>query len=458
MYTISEMTELWQKALKLIEKKINDKKTFDSFFDQTYVDNIVGNTISLVATSQLASKIIVSNYQKIVCNILRDLTGEDFTIKVICNPKGKKITTISEKGEPQKTVEYFKDCKVNKDNNFDNFIVGNFNKSAFRAAKIVSEFPGKKYNPLFIHSNSGLGKTHLLHSIGNYICEHTPDKANVLYIPSTVFVDEYIKYVTGDKSLQNLTDFFKNTDVLLFDDVQFLKEKVKTQEMFFNIYERMVNMGKQIVIASDRHPNELKGLEDRLVSRFQQGLVIDIKEPDMDSCVEIFKAKVRENGVDINRISDDVINFYAEKYSKNIRELDGAINRLIFDIENLDENEEINISTALKFTHSYSSSKQIATQLTEAKIINEVASYYQIPAVQISGESREANIVKARHVAIYLIYNLMKDVSLKRIGSMFNGKDHSTIKYSVDKIDKELKTNDQLRNSVEKLKAQLNGK
>lgn len=457
-YSISEITELWQKALKIIEKKLDDKAPFDDFFSNTYIDSISDGKVTLVGHSALSVRLLSSTYKSLILDTLRSLTGESFELVVITKKKEAAKPSFSQNKQSEKEPTFFKDATLNKNLTFDNFIVGDFNKMTARAAKIVAEKPGLRFNPLFIHSHSGLGKTHLLHAIGNYVVEHSAERAKVLYMHANLFVDEYIKFVTGDKTQSSLRDELSSADLLLFDDVQLLAEKVKSQEMFFTIYESLVNKGKQIVIASDRHPDELKGLEERLVTRFSQGLITEIQEPDVETCIEILKSRISMSGLGVDRFDNDVLKFFASKYSSNIRKLEGALNGLILSAELLAEDERITMDVAIKSTSNYIQNKNLSSQLTEQKIINAVSDYYKIPVTSIVGESREASIARARHVAIYLIYTTLKDLPLKRIGSIFGGKDHSTIKYSVDKISKELKTNENLGKSINKIKESLNKK
>ncbi len=457
MYTVSEITNIWQKTQSILEKKF-DKKTYDSFFSDTYILDITNNKVIFAVNSQLAKSLIETNYKKELINALNEITGETFTISATLQNNKSHVSQPEQNKNKNKEVIFFKDSKIDHKLKFENYIVGDFNKTATRAAKVVAEQPGKRFNPLFIYSNSGLGKTHLLHSVGNYVLEHTPDKANILYLPAQVFVDEYIKYVTGDKSLDNIQDYFNDVDVLLFDDAQLLKERVKSQEMFFIIYEKLIAKGKQIVITSDKHPNELKGLENRLVTRFQQGLVATISEPDIDSCVEILKSHIKAEDYNPARFDNDVLTFCASQYCNNFRELSGAINGLIFAMEDLPENERVTMDFAIKTLGGFPSSNKLSSQLSEQKIINEVASFYKLSPSQLTGESREAPIAKARHIAIYLIYTTIKDIPLKKIGAMFSGKDHSTIKYSVEKVEKEIKTNPTLKSAINKIKDNLNSK
>ena len=318
----------------------------------------------------------------------------------------------------------------------------------------MPQVPGKMFNPLFIYSESGLGKTHLMNAIGNHIIKEVNPAAKILYINGNDFVETYLSFVRGDKEAQSLKDYFKSVDVLLLDDIQLLANKVKTEEMFFYIYQAMINSGRQIVITSDRQPTELNGLEDRLVTRFTQGLVVKIDEPDQNTCVNILRKKIEENGLDVNRFEDNVLYFFADKFNKNIRELEGALNRLIFEVGFLNKVDKVTMDVAIDAVSSLSSGKQFATQLNEQKIINAVADYYNLTPSQLTGKTRTGQIALARHIAMYLIRNML-DIPLKKIGDMFGGKDHTTVMSALTKVDKELKTNESLKEAVEELKKRL---
>ena len=241
---------------------------------------------------------------------------------------------------------------------------------------------------------------------------------------------------------------------LLLDDVQFLANKVNTQEMFFYIYTNMINNGKQIVITSDHQPNELNKLEERLVTRFSQGLVVKIEEPDQNTCVEILRKKIEALGLDVNRFDENVLYFYADKFSKNVRELEGALHRLIFVTTNIKKTDKVTIEDAMEAVSSLVGGKQFTTQLSEQKIINVVADYYNLTPSQITGKIRTGQIALARHIAMYLIRQML-DVPLKKIGDMFGGKDHTTVMSAISKVDKELKTNESLKEAITELEKRL---
>ena len=307
--TLSEMTKLWDKALKKIKQEIDSSITFDNYIDGSYIYDIEGDTVTIVAKNKVGKVLIEGKYNEFITRILNELEDIEFEIKAITSEEVDKIreetkragVTVTKEEAPEET-KLFADAKINPDLTFNSFVVGEFNKDAHKAAMFVARNGGTMFNPLFIYSHSGLGKTHLLHAIGNEIRDTRLPNAKILYINANDFVEEYIKYVKAEKDLQSFKDSVKDVDILLFDDVQFLAEKVKTEEMFFYIYQYLINKGKRIIITSDRQPNELKGLEDRLITRFTQGLTVRINEPDIETCVEILKQKITNSGMDINGI------------------------------------------------------------------------------------------------------------------------------------------------------------
>lgn len=449
--SISEITQLWNKALAIIEDRLGDQRVFDTFFSESYIESINANRIEVVVNSNLAATLMRKNYYEIVSDAITELTESNYEITFISR---EEVKNNSKPVETIKKPVYFQDATLNKNLTFDNFVVGNFNREAYQASVLIAQNPGKKFNPLFIHSHSGLGKTHLLHAIGNCVNNEGNPNAKILYITANDFVEEYIKYVRGDKDSESLKSFFKGVDILLLDDIQFLADKVKTEEMFFYIYSKMINDGKQVVITSDRQPNELKGLEERLVTRFSQGLVMEIKEPDVQTCVEILKKKIVANGLDLNNFDDSVIYFLADKFSKNVRELEGALNRLIFYVVSIKQVDKITLDVAVEAVQSLTGSKMVVTELNEQKIINVVADYYNLTPSQLVGKIRTGQIALARHIAMYLIRSTL-DVPLKKIGTVFGGKDHTTVMNAISKVENMLKTDEQLKTALEELKKRL---
>ena len=321
--SISEITNLWNRILDNTKGRINDTRIFDTFLNGSYIHTIESDLMVVVVNSLLAATLLSTKYLDLITGVVRECTETDFKLKFV-----QKEDVQSAIKQSKAKPAFFASSYINTKLTFDNFVVGSSNRESYQASLMIASSPGKLYNPLFIYSQSGLGKTHLLHAIGNYLKENAP-MSKVLYLSTEDFFEEFIKYVTGDKEGENLKDYFKTVDVLLIDDIQFLANKTKTEEMFFYIFTSMINAGKQIVLTSDKHPSELKGLESRLVSRFNAGLTVNIDTPDLQTCVEILKLKITANGLDLSNFDDDVLVFIAERFSKNVRELEGAFYRLL---------------------------------------------------------------------------------------------------------------------------------
>ncbi len=448
--TISEITMLWDQVLAKIKEKLNEDTVYENFFSKTYIADISGGKIVVVANTTFCKRVLSTTYKDLVDQILSDFVETKYDIVFVTEDEVEKKEEVV---LTNKKTTYFKDATISPELTFDNFVVGEFNKEASQAAVFVASNPGKMFNPLFVYANSGLGKTHLLHSIGNYIQKYTIPGAKILYITANDFVEEYIKFVKGEKEAESLKDYISSFDVLLLDDVQFLANKVKTEEMFFYIYEKMVNSNKQIVISSDRQPNELNGLEERLVTRFSRGLVIKINEPDQNTCVEILKKKIDSRNLDLE-VDDAVIYFFAEKFSQNVRELEGALNRLIFYAVSFKPTRHVTLEIAAEAVSSLVGGKSIASALSEQRIINVVADYYNLSPFQLTGKVRTGQIALARHIAMYLIRSIL-DIPLKKIGQTFGGKDHTTVMSAISKVEKGLKTDPLLKEAVDELETRL---
>ena len=450
--SISEIAMLWQKVLDKLEKKLDEKQIFDAFFANSYINEISNETIIVVVNSAVAVTLMNNKYKDLIVDTIGEITQSHFNVVFV------QQSDIEKNKDPiqliNKKVEYFKDAKINPDSTFDNFVMGNFNREAGQASLMIAANPGRMFNPLFIYSNSGLGKTHLMHAIGNYITKITKPGARILYFTAEDFVEEYIKYVKGEKEAESLKEYVTSFDVLLLDDVQFLANKVKTQEFFFYIYEKMINNNKQIVITADKQPSELNGIEDRLVTRFSKGLTVNIQKPDQETCVEILKKKIVSSGLDLNNVDPAVIYFYADKFSNNIRELEGAFTRLIFYAVKLKQSNMISMDIAVEAVQNLVGMEKMDGQLSGTKIINVTADYYNLAPSQLTGKIRTGQIALARHMAMYLIrYNT--DLPLKKIGELFGGKDHTTVMNAIEKVEKELKTNTQVKEAVSELEKRL---
>ncbi len=450
--TVSEKRQIWDRVLIGIQNEIMDPRIFDSFFNNSYIYSISGDTIVVSVNSKLAANLISTKYNDLISEVVAQTTQSKF--KLVFMPESEiqaSATPVTEKVEEKK--QFFVNSFINPKHTFDSFVVGQCNREASQASLMIASNPGKLFNPLFIYSQSGLGKTHLLHAIGNYIKENTP-RLKVLYISTDDFVDEFVRSVRGDREIEELRDFFKTVDVLLIDDIQFLADKNKTADMFFNVFNTMINLGKQVVLTSDRHPNDLKGLEARLVTRFNAGLSINIQEPDKETLLSILKMKIEANNLDITNFDDDVLDFIAEKFSKNIRELEGAINRLLFYSINIKQSKHIDLPLAIESVSSIINVKETERMLSEERIIEVVSDYYNLTVSQLKGNVRTSQLALARHISMYLIRTML-DVPFKKIGQTFGGKDHSTVMSAVEKVESNLKTNPQLSQAIHEIQNRL---
>ena len=448
--TVSELTALWDRTLSKIKVKLADNIVYDSFFAESYIHSVQGKEIVVVVNSGLAATIIKMKYIDIVSSSINEVTGSDFDLSFVLEGDCQKP---SEK-KPAKP-EYFSDSALNPNYSFKNFVVGPSNLEAYQASLMISQNPGHLYNPLFLYGDSGLGKTHLLHALGNAVKERFP-ALRVLYIHAQEFLDEYVKYVKGDKEGISIVDWFKSSvDVLLVDDVQFLSNKKATEETFFSIYNSFYASNKQIVLTSDQHPNKLQDLDERLKTRFTQGLPLPINTPEKVTCELILKMKIEASeGLEVKDFDPEVIGFLADRFGRNVRELEGALARLLFYVINIKPTKHIDIRTAVEAVKSLTDVQDDQAKLSEKRIAEAVASYYSLTPFQLNSKVRTAQIAMARHIAMYLV-RMMLDVPFVKIGQYFGGRDHATVMTAVTKVDNELKTNKELQMAIEELKNRL---
>ncbi len=448
--TVSELTLLWSRILEKIRIRLGEEgaSVFEAFFKDTYIAKITDNKLIISANSLVAENCLNKTYKGMVDEIIHDSLESNYEANFVY-----QAGNIVEKKEESKPT-FFSTSKLNPSYTFSNFVVGQSNREAYQASLMISKNPGELYNPLLIYSNSGLGKTHLLHAIGNSIKNSMPNK-KVLYVTTQDFFDEYVNYVKGERGDDNLKTFFKNSvDVLLVDDIQMLVGKRKTEEMFFSIFQMLYSSGKQIVITSDQHPSCLDGLDERLKSRFTQGLPLSINPPDKETCEAILRMRIEANSLDVSQFDPEVISFFATKFSTNVRELEGALNRLIFYVVNVRPSQHISLELAVDSVRGLIDVKTDEASLSIAKIINVVADYYNLSPAQITGKIRTSQIALARHIAMYLSRDVL-DAQYTKIGEAFGGKDHATVMSAISKVGKMLKTDKDLADAVNEIKGRL---
>lgn len=442
---MNELNEKWQNCLAEIEDFLNDPVRFDTFYKNiTLLD--IKNGVARICTESKFQKIALNNENDI--HILLDPINHQFD----ANCTSIEFISEEELAKNQKEETHLVEIESNlrEEFTFDQFVVGTSNKVAQAASLAVAIHPGASFNPLFIYGNSGLGKTHLLNAIGNRVkSEH--HNSTVMYIPCLDFVDDYINNIKNG-TIDAFNDKYRSVDVLLVDDIQWLAGKEKSHEVFFQIFNRMIMQKKQIVITSDRMPQDIAGLEQRLVSRFNSGLSVGIDSPEFETALAILKKKLELHNFDMNSIDDDVLTFMANNYSGNVRDLEGAVNRLIF-YSILENINRITMNVALEAFKDHNSTTTPG-KLTTEKIKKTVSEYYNLTTTQLTGKSRMSNITTARHMAMYLIRDLL-NLSYIKIGEEFGGRDHSTVMSACEKVTKLCKKDNAYQEAVDELKDML---
>lgn len=451
--------DIWIKVLEIIKKELNPV-SFSTWFGETKLYNIDDNKITLQVPMPLHKRMLLSNYYDLISESFFKVTGRERELECLLKDEletniNKEIDEIVDKSNViNKESDNF-ESNLNKNLNFENFVVGDTNKFARTAAFAVAQNPGIQYNPLFIYGKSGLGKTHLMHAIGNYITENNP-KLKVLYATSDDFRKDYTGIAnSNDNSFDYAKDFknkYRNIDVLIIDDIQYLVGAEKTQEEFFHTFNDLHGRNKQIIISSDRSPEDLKLLEERLRSRFAWGLPVDIYPPDFDLRCRIIKDKIKRYSTLSEKMTEEAVEFIANNCDTDVRSLEGAINRLVA-YTAMCVPDKIDLEFANEALKDYIAKNPYITN-DIASIQKAVADYYKITVEVLKGKKRSANIAYPRMVAMYLC-RMLTDQSFPRIGLEFGGRDHSTVIHAVDKIEKDILENNQLKEIINEIKAKL---
>ncbi len=444
--------ELLTKFLENIKTELNPA-SFTAWFNDLKIFDLKSTSITFEVPMEIHKRMLGDNYYGLISKTLSNITNIDYDIDFIL--KEEITENINKTVSIEENIPN-NDFKTNLDPNlnFDNFVVGDTNRLAKVAAMAVAEAPGRIHNPLFIYGKSGLGKTHLMHAIGNYIVSSSNRK--VLYCTCDEFMTEYTNIANPDNknTLEYAADFknkYRNVDVLIIDDIQYLVGAEKTQQEFFNTFNYLHQSNKQIIISSDRSPDDLKILEERLRSRFMWGLPVDIFPPDFDLRCRIIKKKI-ENTSLANLIKEESIEYIANACQNDVRFLEGAINRLmaytamivpkVIDLE-------FTVEALKDFVN-----KNIYSNNNITKIQKAVADHYNITVDDLKGKKRNNKVAHPRQLAMYLC-RIETDETFPRIGLEFGGRDHSTVIFACDKIEKELTTNAELERTIKEIKSKL---
>ena len=447
---------LWSKLLDQVKSELTSL-SYRTWFSDTELYKLNNGKAYIIVPMPIHKKHLQDNYYDIIVSKLAEISGSNYDLVFLLKEEIEEEIKKQEKKEEKINIENNDNVNsnLNKKYVFDNFIVGNSNKFAHAAALSVAENPGNMYNPLFLYGNSGLGKTHLMHAIGNYIVENSNKK--VLYVTSEQFRQDFVRANRKDDKGTNFNyiDFFKNKyrniDVLIIDDIQFLGGAAQSQQEFFHTFNNLYNDSKQIIISSDRSPDDLKLLEDRLRTRFCWGLTVNIFPPEFSLRTEILKKKIISGNFEQD-IPDDVIEYIASNIGPDVRQLEGSVTRLVA-YSAIMGGEKITLDLAIEALKDFIC-KGIGEKNDVHRIQKIVSEHFQISVEDIRSKKRNANISNPRQIAMYLC-RVMTSESFPKIGIEFGGKDHSTVMHSVEKIEKEIKENKDLANTIEKLKKDI---
>ena len=446
--------QLWNSFLEKIKLKIS-KISYDTWFADSKLVEIKNNIAIVLLEMHAQKKKLKETYNDLIEEIFTEVSGSNFKFNYVLQEELENNIEINTDliGVPNNNFE----TNLNSRYKFDNFVVGDSNKFAHATALAVAENPGQMYNPLFIYGNSGLGKTHLMHAIGNYIVEHKNDR--VLYVTSEKFVEDFIG-ITRKKNKNNNENFdnveifkkkYRDIDVLIIDDIQYLGNANQTQQEFFNTFNDLYGNNKQIIISSDRSPDDLKLLEERLITRFNWGLTTTISPPDFDLRINIINNKIETNMLN-NYFPQDVKEYIASNCTSDVRKLEGAITRVVA-YATMMNGSDINLDLAIEALQDYFT-KPIMNKNKIDQIIQIVSNYYNIKEEDLKSKKRKAEIAFPRQVAMYMCRNIL-DESLDKIGIEFGGKNHTTVMHSVNKISKLIKEDNKFEIEINKLINQI---
>lgn len=466
------VSEIWEQLLQRLKNSVSET-VYNTIISPAVPLAASGTVFSIGVNNNFLKKWLEENYKTIIENLLAEITGQEFSLKIenldFQAPQPVKEYMVKEETVPPKPVkkEIIHEIKpaevkntyvqpalfeeqmpsnLNIKYTFDTFVIGNSNRFAYAAAQAVAAKPGIAYNPLFIYGGVGLGKTHLMHAIGNQIKKNQPN-AKVLYISSEKFLNEIVTSIEK-RTMENFKNKYRKIDCLIIDDIQFLEKRERTLEEFFHTFNALYEENKQIIISSDRLPKHIKNIEDRLRSRFECGLMADIQSPDLETRIAILRKKAELEGIEIPH---DVITLVASSITTNIREIEGAYTKIVAYAGLM--NMPITVELAKNILDEMGATVQ-SKQITFEAINEATANYFKIKPEELLTKKRTQSIATARHIAMYLCRELI-DLSYPRIGEIYGGRDHSTVIHAYDKINSQRKKDPAIEKAIVFLTEQL---
>lgn len=452
---MDKIEERWSEIKEIIRKEYNITDiSFQTWVEPLSFYNVINDVVSIIIPSDQAHALnyISSKYKSYFQVTITEMFNHNYSVKFILEKEAKTKEIKDSEISPLNPVYNinYENANLNPKYKFDTFVVGSNNKFAHSASLAVAESPGEAYNPLYLYGGPGLGKTHLMHSIGHFILEQNPDK-KVLYVTSEEFTNEVIESIRSGNaaSMTKLREKYRTVDVLMVDDVQFIIGKESTQEEFFHTFNVLHAARKQIVLSSDKPPKEMETLDERFRSRFEWGLIADIQPPDYETRMAI----LRKNAENYDKqIDEEIIKYIATNIKSNIRELEGAFNKIIAfaKLNKVDLTIE-SAEEALKDVIYPNKTKEVTPSL----IINVVAEHFNVKPEDLASKKRNSEFVQPRQVVMYLCRELTS-TSLVNVGKMLGGRDHTTVMHGVQKIESEILTNEELKNKIDIIKKKIN--
>ncbi len=460
---MNEVKEKWPEIIEhlRVEHELLNV-SFNTWIKPLKVYDVIDDTAYILVNKDSSVEYIDKKYRLPLMVCIAEITGKEYEIQFVSEDDDKlnEIHNASiDNGQKKKTKSLAEKAGLNPKYTFDTFVVGGNNNFAHAASLAVAESPGEVYNPLFLYGGVGLGKTHLMHSIAHFILDKNPKK-KVLYVTSETFTNELIdalrngKTAGNESAMLNFRDKYRNIDVLLIDDIQFIIGKESTQEEFFHTFNHLHTLGKQIIISSDKPPKDIETLESRLRTRFEWGLIADISSPDYETRMAILQKKIELDHLEKYNIKNDVLDYIAANVKSNIRELEGSLNKLIALYKLNNNNNPIDIALAAEALKDIISSDN-RREVTPELILDIVADHFGITVADLKSKKRDSEIAVPRQICMYLM-RTMTDTALEGIGAVLGGKDHSTVKYGVEKIAKDIESDEMMANTINIIKKKIN--
>ncbi len=455
----STLDEIWQKAKSELSRVL-PKEAFDSWFSNMECVGGDDDKILLGTPSALAQYWIADNFFDLLTQNLSLAAAKNMKFEIVTLESEVSTEVVSDQiathfaqARPQRrnasrsvqqaNTEILE--SINPRNTFENFVVGEGNQFAHSAALAVAQSPGVAFNPLFLHGSTGLGKTHLMHAIAHFIIKNNPS-SRVLFISSETFVNDYLNALT-DKNIAAFHQKYRSVDVLLIDDIQFLSGKASSQKEFFHAFNRLLEARKQIILSCDKSPSEVEDIEERLVSRFEWGICVGIDQPDFETRLAILRRKLATMG-DSVKIAPEVLELVARRFTKNVRRMEGALNKLIGYCSLINSSEVLTLEKSMYLLADALNAEDGGESVDVEKIKQVVAGRYNISVDELCGRRRTQNIAEARQIAMYLTKKLTSN-TLQEVGKKFGGRDHGTVMHAIKVVEDSMKQNESFSRTVE---------